>query len=314
MFIPTVYPEFKLFQPLLIRDEYWETMASYKSNIVISIVDTVSMFIRPFFFAYLICYKYKNPKGIKHISLFVLVTLLQFIRLHYLGRNSLVTIFVELFILMFCITGFKVELKYKHVLILVAVVLLSVPFLFTYKSLVNGFGTDFIDSNFGVMAGLLIDQEFFYPTYYDQILSNFTVSQNPLDFILYVIFLPIPSILFPWKPTLHVADSFTYAITGLTRGDVGFSILLPSILGESFQFFGREFCWVFALISGYVVCVVTKYLCKHKTFCFYVWFMIIQAFTYGRGGTSALLPVLVNGTIGVFIFDFLIKERNNHIN
>lgn len=306
LFIPLIYPEFKLFNPLLFRDEYWDTIANYRTNPIISLVDTIAVFIRPFFFAYLVVYLLKKPDGKMHLILFGVMVLFSFMRLHYLGRNSILTYLVEFLLLAFCVKQFDVIIKKKHILSVIVIVLTMIPFLYAYQFTRNG--NDVAELGFIKTAQQLISSEFSYPIYYDRIINNLELrEQTPWMFILYVVFLPIPSVLWAGKPTLRIADSFTHAMFGLSRGDIGFFIALPSVMGESFQYFGPDFFWIFALISGTMIAVITRYLLKHQIMTFYLFYLVIQALTYGRGGTTALLPTLVNGVVGIVCVEFYLK-------
>jgi len=307
LFIPLVYPEFKLFNPITIRDEYWESIDEYRSNPLISITDTFAMLIKPFFFAYLSIYLLRHPKGKKHLFLFGIVILFTFIRLHYLGRNQMSTFAVEFLLIAFCIKGLDIRIKKRYIIAVVLIALYFVPYLYAQTFYRHGESFDKGILSFMDIANMLFDSEFFYPIYYDEILKNpYFDTQTALAYFLYVICLPIPSFIWASKPSLAIADSFTYAILGVERGDVGFHIILPSVMGESLLFFGDRYFWVFAIFSGFVVAMITRYLCRHKTMTLYLFYLIIQAFTYGRGGTAALLPTLINGVLGIIIFDLFI--------
>lgn len=308
-FIPLVYPDFKLFNEFFVRDEYWESLETYRTNTLISIIDTIGTFIKPFFFAYLMCYAMSRPKGKKHLIYFSVMILFSFMRLHYLARNSMATYLVDFFLLMYCVKGFDIVIKRKHLIAIVTIALLSIPLLYAQTFFRHGEEFDSYGLSYMDIASLLFNSEFYYPIYYDDILlREYFTSLTGLSFILYVLFLPIPSALWPSKPTLKIADTFTYGMFGLSRGDVGFSIALPSAMGESFMYFGLGFSWFFALFSGAIVAFIVRYLCKHRTMTYYLFYLVIQAFTYGRGGTASLLPPLINGIIGIVLFEFFMRS------
>ena len=307
--VPSIYPEFRLFQPFTVRDDYWGTMEYLKNDPINKIAGTLSMLIKPFFYAYLVCYVMKNPKGKKHLIFFLLVILLHYLELHYIARNSIATSLTEFLVLAFCLKGNRIEIKRKHLVIFACIILALFPLAFVYKLMVTGMDFQNLGISYGEMASLLAEQEFTYPRYYDGILSsnrynNFTV----LSFLLYVICIPIPSFLWPGKPSLGFADAFTNGVLGLSRGDTGFYIVLPSAMGESLMVGGLWFSWIFALISGSAIAIVTRYISKHTTLIYYLFYLVVQCATYGRGGTAGLLPTYITGILGFFLFDMYIRK------
>ncbi|MBQ0087067.1 MAG: hypothetical protein KBS72_05235 [Bacteroidales bacterium] len=308
--VPSIYPEFRLFQPFTVRDDYWGTMEYLKDDPINKIAGTLSMLIKPFFYAYLVCYVMKNPKGKKHLIFFLLVILLHYLELHYIARNSIATSLTEFLVLAFCLKGNRIEIKRKHLVIFACIILALFPLAFVYKLMVTGMDYQNLGISYGDMASLMVEQEFTYPGYYDGILaSNHYNNYSILNFLLYVICLPIPSFLWPGKPTLVFADSFTYGVLGLSRGDTGFYIVLPSALGESFMVGGLWFSWLFALISGSALAIMTRYTSKHTTLIYYLFYLIVQSATYGRGGVTGLLPTYITGMLGFLIFDFFKRNK-----
>ena len=310
LLIPLVYPEFKLFNAFTVRDEYWETIAVHRSNSIISAVDMLALMLRPFFFVFIVCYLRRNPRGKIHLLLFLIVILFSYTRLHYLGRNSFATYLVEFLLLAYCIKGYDIEIKKKYLIAVLIIGVLSIPLLYAHMFWRSGDSVDLSSFSFSYMASSLFISEFSYPQFYDTILNspNFSIY-HPFDYIFYVLCIPIPSFIWPSKPSIGIADAFTYSMWGLQRGDTGYYISLPSTLGEAFMFFGQDFSWVFALFSGFIVATVMHYFCRHKTMAVYIFFLIIQSFTYGRGGTAGLMPILLSGSIGVLIFDFYLRKK-----
>lgn len=307
--IPCIYPEFRLFQPFTVRDSYWDMKAVLGSDPINIAASTLSLIIKPFFFAYIVCYAMKNPNGKKHIALFCIEILLDFLKLHYIARNTIATYLIELLILIFCLKGNQVIIKRKHIMTVSAIVVMLIPFFYAYKFAVTGNDFDSAGLSFVDMAELLMEQELTYPQFYDEILSSSQYNNLSIGlFLAYIICLPIPSFIWPGKPSINFADLFTYGTLGLKRGDTGFYILLPSALGESFMVGGYWFSWLFALLSGLAIVVITRYISKHTTLIYYFFYLVIQSATYGRGGTAGLLPTFITGMLGVFILDIFLSK------
>ena len=306
--IPIIYPEFRLFDIFSFKDEsvhvLRESMSKYP---LIGLVDLLLVLIAPFFYAYFTVSQKKNGQTKEPLVLFILLIILQYGRFNYIQRNEIMTDAVNLILITFCVKGFYYKIKWRHIALGITFGLLMIPFLFLYTYYRTG--NEYIgDVSYSTLLDLLTKSEFFYPSFYSDIIEHANkYSESIINFILYVICLPIPSAIFPGKPTYHAIETFTYLFTGMERGDTGFYILLPSILGESFIYGGEKLFWVFPLCSGLIISFIFKYLCTKKTLTFYTFYVIVFAFTYGRGGTMGLLPLLINGSLAIFIYDIYAK-------
>lgn len=311
LLLPSIYPEFRLFQPFEVRDMFWETKEKLATDPVTNIASVISMLIKPFAYAYIVCYTCKYPKGRKHLIYFGLIILLSFIQLHYLARNQMVVFAADFLILAFCLKGNKIIIKKKYIVVFALLVAAAIPFFYAYSFIRMGHSFDETSLSFTDMAGLLFSEEFCFPKFYDEIISN-TAGYKDLSilgYIAYIMFLPIPSFVWGGKPSIEFASLFTYNTIGLSSGDTGYYVLLPSAMGESLMVGGLGFFWLFALITGLVVAVMTKYISKHTTLIYYFFCLIVQFATYGRGGTAGLMPTLINGLLGVFILDIFLSSR-----
>lgn len=212
-----------------------------------------------------------------------------------------------IYLLAFCVKGYEFKMSKKNVGIIIAVVLSLIPFLYAFTFIRQGNSMD-VGLSFKDVLGLLIDSEAYYPVYYDEALHSTALqSQTPMTFILWLLFLPIPSFVFPGKPTLQ-GDAFTYAVTGKSYGDANFSSALPSVLGESFMFFGSDFYWVGALIIGCVIATSINFLLKHKTLNFFAIYLIVFSLTLGRGGASSYMSTIINDSLSIFVLYFYVKH------
>ncbi len=311
LFIPLVYPRFKLFdifysgfQGLL---GFYDLHNEYGSNAIIGIVDTLALFCRPFFFINLTQLQIRKQSSSVSLCLFLLSILFSFMRYGYLSRYQMVLYTLALLFFLFSIKGYNFALKGKQVALFTAVAILSVPFLYAFTFIRVGesveSGLSYLDS-----MTLLIEGEVYYPIYYDHILSSPDLaSQTAIGFVLWLVFLPIPSFLWPGKPRIS-ADAFTYSVTGRHVTDAGYASSLPSLLGESFMFFGDSFYWVEALIIGCVMVLIIRYLSKYRTLVFYMIYLIVFSLTLGRGGASSYMSTIINGVVSIVILNIFLKS------
>jgi hypothetical protein len=157
----------------------------------------------------------------------------------------------------------------------------------------------------------LIEIELTFPKYYERITSLKELS--PLVYILYVLFLPFPSIIWPGKPTIFINDTFTYMMLGLVKGSPKYYVILPSILGESMLIFGSNFYWIHAIILGVIIGFIWRVLSINKYFMFINIYYGIQLITIGRGGSQSWIPDAINGLIPLLFWTFIlnfIKKRD----
>lgn len=312
MFIPLVYPEFRLFDIFKygggVTENLYDDRNMYKANFLITVVDMVKMFLTPFFYAYLVIKKQKFPKSYYSTILMFISILMAFLRYRYFGRYQMVVYGVELYVLTFGLSGFKLSIAKKHILIIAGTLVALIPILYAFS--ITRIGGNVGNLSFMKSLDLLIASEAYYPVWYDHILnSGFIHGQTADLFILWILCLPIPSFIWSTKPKIS-ADEFTYSITGKRYTDTGYSSFLPSAMGEGLMFFGEDFYWIHALAVGLITALILRFLIKHKTMIYYVAVIIITSLIFGRGAAGSFIPPLVNGVMPIFVMSFFLRHRN----
>lgn len=311
MFIPLVYPEFRLFDIFIygggVTENFYDDRNMYKANFLITIVDMVKMFLTPFFYAYLVVKKQKSPKSYHPTIIMFLSILMAFLRYRYFSRYQMVVYGVELYVLTFGLSGFKLSIAKKHVLIISGTLVALIPVLYAFTMTRIGRSVD--EMSFIQSLDLLIASEAYYPVWYNHILNSGLIhGQTAGLFLLWLLCLPIPSFIWPSKPKIS-ADEFTYSITGKRYTDAGYSSFLPSAMGEGLMFFGEDLYWVHALVVGLITALILKFLIKNKTMIYYVAVIIITSLIFGRGAAGSFIPPLVNGVMPIFVMSFLLRHR-----
>lgn len=313
--IPLIFPRFRLFNVFVsgitiegIYDYYNASAADPFSRLTSSL----AVFFRPFFYVYITFVRFKKPQSLTPLMLFLADVLIDIMDSCYIGRSAMVNRGLILFFLVFCIKNGEFRFTKKHGIAILSVIVALVPFFYAYTFIRSGADVEHV--SFGESLELLIASEVTYPTYYDHILSSPVFEDpSPLSVLLWLIFLPVPSILWPSKPSL-ANDVFTYSITGLHRTDYGYSSLLPSFLGESFMYFGEHFYWVFTLLMGFVFALILKYLSNNKYMLLFMLALAVRLTAAGRAGATAAIPSFVNGVLFVLLVDwFVIRPQKNRI-
>lgn len=307
LLIPCIVPEFKLGNILNIfsSGNLVDMFDRQKANggIFNVICDNISMILSPAYFIYIGMLVSAKKKG-QAILLVILDLLLHFCQLSYLGRYRLMIYGAFIIFILFppLLNG---KINKKSIIILGCFVILMLPllYLFVYFRL----GNEAEELSILEMVESLLLSESYYPIFYDRILSH-EVDTSLFNMILWIALLPIPSIILPNKPSIDTT-SFTYMITGLQKGDSGFAIMLPSVLGESFAIGGQYLFFVHAIIVGCVYMWFLNFTSKYKSLNYLFLYYVLYSLVLGRGGAGSFLPTLINYNISLFILYYIAKKK-----
>lgn len=310
--IPLIFPKFRMFNVFISGitiEGIYDYFNAVAKDPFSRMTAALALFFKPFFLAYITFIRIKEPKSLKPFALFLADFMIDIMDSCYLGRSSMVYTGLLLYFLVFCIKNGEFIITRKHILGILGIILASIPFLYAYTFIRVGFEADAI--SYSDSLELLLASETTYPTYYDHILSSQILQQvqSPLAIFLWLIFLPIPSVLWPGKPSL-ANDMFTFSITGLHRTDYGYSSLLPSFLGESFMYFGGTFYWVFTFLMGLVFALILRYLSQNRYMTLFMLMLAVRLTAAGRAGATAAIPYFVNGVLFVLLIDwFVVRSK-----
>ena len=309
-FIPCIFPSFRLgnifqfFSPGNLIDIF-DTMTNVRNDIIYKLSNTLSLLFVPFFYIHIGLLVKKNRRNVA-VGLIIMDMLLNFCPTSYLGRGKLMI--YSFFILFVLFPPIKNgEFVKKTFIILLSFVVASVPILYFFVFFRLNQTVDTV--SYGDILNELLLSEFTYPQYYDIIMKHNMGLNGIIMMIFWIICLPIPSIIWASKPVID-KYAFTTMITGLQYGDRGFSILLPSALGESIQFGGIYFFWAYAFIVGFIYALFAKFFVQNKLLHFNLLYCIICCVELGRSGAGAILPFLINGNLSLLIMYYI--YRRNH--
>lgn len=285
--------------------------AERNSTLILKLADTINISTKPFFFVYLYQLIRKN-KGVYGFVWIFLWIWLEFGKYNYLSRYEMV-IYMAFIIFYGLICRYKtINIDFKTVGICFALAILMIPFLVSYVDI--RLGREAVDRSFFDALLELIETECFYPQYYENCIENAGLIR-PFDFLLWMLFLPIPSALWKGKPIVQISYAFTALYTDKSIMASNYSNMLPSILGEAFLIFGENYFWVEALVMGLVIGLYFKFFLKSKRLSVLTAYMILMLATIGRGGAQSYLAVLINGSIILIIWMYICSKflRNRRI-
>ena len=272
-----------------------------EKNVIIKLADTLNIMTMPFFFVKLNSFAEKG-KWVKYFTAFFIWFYLSYLQYCYLSRYQLM-VFMMFFLFSIGIVKYgEIKLESKIVILIIVSIMMAVPFLasFTFQRM----GLEASSSSFGESILSLIEGETYYPIYYDRILDSGTGLVSPLMFILWIICLPIPSIIMPGKPTIDPSFEFTKMLVGgnISRDAANYYNSLPSLLGESFLIFGESFYFIEAIVLGIVIGVFFRYFMQSKKLSSLTLYMAIMLVTLGRGGATSYMSVIINGSIMLILW------------
>ena len=296
--ITLVYPEFKLLR--LINppspDVYgiMGLVTEENTDIISSLIYLVRTFMLPFF--YWALYRYRGNFFAFSFFLFFSIYI-DYCRDAYIGRYPILVALIIIFLY------YWRKSSRKKKLVMLTTILVLVPTLayvfYQYTFLRHGGSIDAVGKNEAM--SILLLQEIGYPTYFDQYKYYYDLELIPL-YIEWILFLPLPGFLkfglgdFP-------SDRFTYIISGLTRGDYGFSVFLPGIVGESYYIFGPSMFFIHAFLLGLLINTIYNSLKNLQSMTFvFIYYMVVLSFQMSRGGTLSIYPLIFKHFLILIIF------------
>lgn len=267
-------------------------------------VYTLQVLLIPFFYIYI--YKlWINKQRFKTIIYLLLNFYLNMLKYEYFGRTDVVTFALILMFIIVYKNGYEGRLR-QIVFSMSFLAILLTPFLFTYVYIRSGNKTNVTD--IFEMFTNLINNECYYPIYYNSIISM-NVRVSIIEYLKWLLTLPIPKSIFP-VDTIAINNYFSIAITGNTNIT---AITLPSILGEGLIIFGERFYFLHSILLAFLTGIATNLYEKRNYLVFYGIYIAIRNMAMGRGGSQGFLSTIINTSILLIIIEiinYLYNKKN----
>ena len=306
LIVPT-FNLIKLFRPGLPTSELiYARRAAANSNTILRLASTINIFCLPFFCMYLKKLVDLKKKWIAIILVFVWMYL-EYLQYDYLSRYQML-VYVGF---AYCIGAFVypdgIKIVKKYVVIAAVAFVVLIPFLNAYIDIRSGHAFEM--QTIGKAIQSLAESEIYYPKNYDTCVSLYG-SESILNFLLWLICLPIPSVLFPNKPTVTIAYNFTYAVSGLKYGaQAYYTSSLPSVVGEGIILWGPWLVFLHGLVIGLFIGAYFKFIRRYNTLSILNVYMILMILTIGRGGASSYMSTLINGTFAMLLWGYVFNKK-----
>lgn len=313
--VQLVYPEFRLleiFHLSINTDNIFVRRDGLRGNIVYQVFYYLNLMtvVLVFIYSYK---KFRQGKWGITILVFGGWYYLQKVTLGYISRGEILTILVFIVLILENRNRNEIKLSAKIIIIGAVGLVMLTPFLNAYELIRMGVTAE----SKGLLESLgdLFIKEATYGKYYD-FCASYGDSTLILKYIVWFITLPLPSGIFGTIKSygLQTNTLFTVAYTGIKRGSYNYSVILPSILGESLMIYGRYLYWIHAIFIGVFFGFLCKKMESNKDLTLLNLYFAIYTFILGRGGSEAVIASMVNYMVMFWIVSVIVRKQRKSRN
>lgn len=309
--VQLVYPEMRLSELFKINLDINDIFArrdALRGNLVYQIFYYLNLLTVSLFFVY-IYKKFMKGKWWISVGLFLLWYYLQVVILGYISRNEMLIILVFVVLLIENRKKCDIEITSHLFIIGVCLLIILIPFLNAYELIRMGASSQ----KLGLLESIqqLMSKETNYGQYYE-FCANQSQPSLFFQYIIWLITLPLPSVIFGTIKNWGLATNeyFTVAFTGVQPGRSNYSVILPSIFGESLLLFGGKLFWLHAVFLGLFLGKFCTKMETNNNLKFLNLYFAVNMLILGRGGSEAVIASMINYLVMYFItMRILPKEK-----
>lgn len=311
LFVYLLIPTFRisdLWHPSMFSAISIHARRNAEKNFIIRLADTLNIITMPFFFVELQTLAQKKKKAL-YFVLVIIWAYLDYLKYGYLSRYQLMIYLLFILFSVGLVRYGEIRLDKRMITVMIISAVVVVPFLVSFTFVRTG--QTYTGGTFNDSLRALIDGETYYPIYYDRILQEGQDLVSPSDFVSWLVCLPIPSVIWPGKPTIDPSYEFTKMLIGyISKTAATYYNSLPSILGEAFMIFGRSFSFIEGMLLGLFIGIYFKFFFRSKKLSALTMYMLLMLATIGRGGATSYMSVLINGSIILIIWLFIVSRTS----
>lgn len=272
-------------------------------DLITTLFVNIEMLLVPFFYLSLFIYR-KNI--LKLILILAAVSYITYCQNAYYGRGG---ILISISLIFFV---YYIENPHRRKRLLIALALI-VPnlIIFFVKYTQIRLGAESIDVTFIDAFQTLLIQETSFPLHFQKIYDTQFDSKNINEYLAWLLTLPSPiSLNFKeWDFALNYKIS--ELLLGIPRGNRGFYVLLPSLIGEAYFVFGSLF-FIHGFLYGMIVGGVYKIFRKYPQFMIiYIYMAFRLGYYCVRGGTAASYPFIFKQILYFLIILYVLPFFTN---
>ncbi len=302
-FFPLVWPEMRILKLIypgvpnlnIAFGDYLNPQIDVTSKLL----GYIKILLTPFFYLSL----YRLRKNLLLISTVVFLLLyLVYIDHDYIGRG---TVLSEVGGLIIAIWFLKPN--YRRFIFLFVASLFPIIVYLSYWYGNFRIGGNIEGINFWDAVSSLLAQELSFPKRVSMRLLELGTRTNLAKYFTWIVTLPLPKFLTGGFDIPQFGFNISEIVLGLPTGSVGWYVVLPGLVGESFYLYGPHFFWLHGFFCGFLACFFVRLVERVPQFLFLYAHLLILFFYYlNRGGIFSLLPRVINYFLLFYVFIFFI--------
>ncbi len=295
-FIDNGYPDYdftRLFNPSKPKLYFVFTQGS-SSVFVKGLLFYVILIVEPFYIASLYKYRFRPWK----LFLFLALPLYIYYTMGgYVARSTFLPYFaIFIFTVYYYYPNYRNKIKLFSIFSFVPLILFSYYFA-EWRS-----GHEVVNIHPLEAVLIVFLQETSYPLHFEK-LANLELPTLFMQFIKWLLTLPIPSFIKGNSFALETNYYFTELLTFKGKYSQSFSVILPGNVSESYLLFGKYYFFVLPLIAGMIYGYLYKVLKSFEEFTILrVYFILMFIPLFARAGFTAAIPNVVNGFLFFFLY------------
>lgn len=148
-----------------------------------------------------------------------------------------------------------------------------------------------------------------FPIHSDIVLSS-DLHVNLTDYFLWILTLPLPTILVGSKPAIFMTVEITEILERIPFGSNFFSIILVGPITESVYIYGTNMFWLHGIFVGTLAGLLCSLSESIRSAIFiHAYFIIAFSFVFARAGIGGLMPIIMNQFLSFYLILFIIMAR-----
>ncbi|MGB4298178.1 MAG: hypothetical protein WBK32_00900 [Candidatus Saccharicenans sp.] len=123
------------------------------------------------------------------------------------------------------------------------------------------------------------------------------------DYVKWICTLPLPKFFFGRTKIAEINYEISEVVLSVPRGEAGYNIVLPGLVGESVYVYGKYFFWVHAVFIAFIAAFL-MWLIGRVPHTLFLKSFIVMTFAYhmNRGGISGPLAILINSFLLFYLY------------
>jgi len=303
-----VYPEFRL--RLLVAPPAPDLTTVFLSRFSAQHVDVLSRLVRysllllePFF--YIALFRWRNSFIWLAVLLF-LPLYLEYVDNAYIGRGRVMVVLAVLLM-----AAWYLRPRYRICVAVVAGVALVGGLYVSYIYARVRLGGTVRQVGALQAVSSVVESETSFPRYAGERIIESEHHVNLRSYLTWIVTLPIPKLLTGPIPGARINYEMAEIYLRRSVGQRGWYVALPGLVAESVYIFGSRLFWLHGVFLGVLCALMVMLLEPVREFTILLLYVVtLFAYTLNRAGVAAVLPVVINNFLLLYVFLAAISGRD----